>query len=41
MESFVFDIAPPAPATDKAATLDDLLKHAELYYQVHHPKRRD
>ncbi|OIW34179.1 Rh-like protein/ammonium transporter [Coniochaeta ligniaria NRRL 30616] len=33
MENFVIDVAPPKPLTDVSATLDDLLKHAELYYQ--------
>lgn len=38
MEKFVIDVAPPKPLTDVSATLDDLLKHAELYYQVRRPE---
>ena len=34
MEGFTFEVAPPVPVTDAKATLDDLLKHAALYYQV-------
>jgi hypothetical protein len=34
MENFNIDVAPPKPLTDVTATLDDLLNHAELYYQV-------
>lgn len=34
MATFVVDVAPPAPIKDKEATLDELLKHPELYYQV-------
>jgi Amt family ammonium transporter len=33
MENFNIDVAPPKPLTDVTATLDDLLNHAELYYQ--------
>jgi hypothetical protein len=34
MEKFVLEVAPPAPQTDISVTLDDLVKHPELYYQV-------
>ena len=34
MEKFVIDVAPPPPLADVPATLDDLRKHPELYYQV-------